>query len=64
MVANECAVGSDKSERDNVEADRHVGRPFAALVLVFTSTNTMVSPSRAMMSASPAMQVQLRSTMS
>ena len=25
MVANECAIGSDKGERDNVEADRHVG---------------------------------------
>ena len=38
--------------------------PQSQLDLVFTSTNTTLSPSRAMMSASPAAHVQLRSTIS
>lgn len=43
--------------------DRLAGQPLSALRRVFTSTNTSASSLTAMISASPAKQVQLRSRM-
>jgi hypothetical protein len=42
--------------------DASAGRPYAALVLVFTSHTTSTSPSRATMSISPCSQRQLRAS--